>query len=279
MLLAWNILVSKYKLNSLWIFGGFGFGWGFFCLRLSVFWQLPTVIARERVVFLLRGFDFIWLFILLFFTVYSISFSSPLALMPALWNIPGAAISVAPCPGLLEAALLLLQHLQLLCPLSYCNINQIIFTISIISFRKGDSAADKPSRSLFAAAKELLEEAVLFVRAYLFIRKKINYKNSPFTSCDWCAREDAHARWRLAANHTPTLLGKGDILHHHSSRAASGILKVHVWDEHIPPCLIQSHPPRILHMSYNSNHFPFIGLYTQVMTTWGSKHLRGCFRP
>lgn len=82
MLFAWNILVSKYKLNSLWIFWGFCFGF-FFSLRLSVFWQLPTVIARERMVFLLHGFDFIWLFILLFFTVSSISFSSSLALLPS----------------------------------------------------------------------------------------------------------------------------------------------------------------------------------------------------
>lgn len=31
--------------------------------------------------------------------------------------------------------------------------------------------------------------------------------------------------------------------------------------------------------SCNSNNFPFIGLYTQVMTTWCRKHLGGCFRP
>lgn len=122
---------------------------------------------------------------------------------------------------------------------------------------------------------------MLFVRAYLFIKKsKINYKNSPFMSCDWCAREDAHTQWRLAANHTPTLLKKRDILHHHSSRATSGMLKAQVWGEHITPCLIWSRPPLILHISsYNSNNFPFIGLYTQVMTTWGTKHLRGCLRP
>ena len=60
----------------------------------------------------------------------------------------------------------------------------------------------------------------------------------------------------------------------------SEMLKAQVWGEHITPCLTQSHPPLILHSSsYNSNNFPFIGLYTQVMTTWSTEHLRGCFRP
>lgn len=41
--------------------------------------------------------------------------------------------------------------------------------------------------------------------------------------------------------------------------------------------------PGIIHATsftaHNSNNFPFFGLYTQVMTTWGTKQLRCCFKP
>lgn len=47
----------------------------------------------------------------------------------------------------------------------------------------------------------------------------------------------------------------------------------------LSPARPRRHPRRILHSSSrNGNNFPFIGLYAQVMTAWGTKHLRGCFR-
>lgn len=62
-------------------------------------------------------------------------------------------------------------------------------------------------------------------------------------------------------------------LHQGCSKYRFGASTLHpAWPRH--------HPPHVLHSSsYNSNNFPFFSLYTQVMSTWGTKHLRGCFKP
>lgn len=78
------------------------------------------------------------------------------------------------------------------------------------------------------------------VRAYLFKKKKFTSTppSRPATSAH--GRTPMLGRERLAANHTLTLLRKGDPLHHRSSGAASGMLKVQVWGKYITPCLTQA---------------------------------------
>ena len=87
-----------------------------------MFWQLLSVIARERVVFLLGGFYFIYLFIYLF-VVGSISFSSSsLALVLSTVKPSCCAEGDTSCTGAaggMPLPLRLLQGPQLFAPQSY----------------------------------------------------------------------------------------------------------------------------------------------------------------
>lgn len=121
-----------------------------------MFQQLPTVIARERGVFLLGGFYFFF-YLFLFHSqqhFFQLFFSCSHAQHRETLTVQQSVKSHAQGCGTPASASMPAMGSAAFCPLSYCNVRQIIVTKNIISSRKGGSATDKPNGGLFAAAKD-----------------------------------------------------------------------------------------------------------------------------